>query len=225
MVTLDAHRVELALVVVVVAHGGVCCVGRRGRGLGAHVLSGEGSCGGGRTGRYVPGRGGVRPRLSTVQQSQLVVHISILTGVGRVGRAAAAATATICAARTASATTATTTATATRRRRGRGAVELLGGQIAQHAIDRRHTRYVVLRADVLVEEAIADLPGEYRRTLALVAGDAVHHIVGGHSRLAAANRTRLYATRLVVSAEDLAHAAIGHLKHAADVAWPRALVS
>ena len=38
-----------------------------------------------------------------------------------------------------------------------------------------HTRYVVLVADVLVEQAVADLPGKDGRALALVVGDA-HHL-------------------------------------------------
>jgi hypothetical protein len=46
-----------------------------------------------------------------------------------------------------------------------------------------HTRYIIISAHAFLQQSIADLPGEYRRTLALVVGDLVDDLLGGNARL------------------------------------------
>ena len=220
---------------------------------GGDVMRSDGSRGSCRC-RHVPRLMMVmtRPRLlsrsrscrGVVKQTQLVVHLRVRSsssGSGGTRRMVVMMVASVVGTgHLASGASAAAIATASavrrwRRRRGRRgwrrrrwggrrAVEGLGGQIAQHSIDRRHARYVVLVADELVEQSVAYLPGEYWRTLALVRGDFVHDVRGGDARLAATDGARLYAARLVVAAEDFAHTPVGHLKHAADVAGARALM-
>lgn len=55
-----------------------------------------------------------------------------------------------------------------------------------------HTWYVVVAAYPFGQQPVPDLPGEDGRTFALVVGDLVHYAIGSHSRLRAANGTRLY---------------------------------
>jgi len=68
--------------------------------------------------------------------------------------------------------------------------------------------YVVGVADVLGQKSVPDLPGEDRRTLALVLGDAVDDVRGRHARFTAANRPRSDGPAFVVPTQNLAHAAI-----------------
>lgn len=65
--------------------------------------------------------------------------------------------------------------------------------------DRTYARYVVVAAHPFGQQPIPDLPREDGRTLALVVGDLVHHTVGGHPRLRAANGTWLDRTGFIVS--------------------------
>lgn len=74
-----------------------------------------------------------------------------------------------------------------------------------------HTGDVVVGADPLRQEPVADLPGEDRRTLPLVLRDLGDHLRSGDPRLAAAYGPGPYGAGLVISAQDLAHAAVGHL--------------
>lgn len=63
-----------------------------------------------------------------------------------------------------------------------------------------YTGNIVVRADAVLQQPIADLPREYARTLSLVVRDFVHHLGGGHARLRAADRSRSNAARFVVAA-------------------------
>lgn len=74
-----------------------------------------------------------------------------------------------------------------------------------------HTGDVVVGADPLRQQSVTDLPREDRRTLSLVLRDFGDHLRRGDPGFAAANRSRSYGARLIVSAEDLAHAAVGYL--------------
>lgn len=76
---------------------------------------------------------------------------------------------------------------------------------------RTHTGDVVVGADAFRQQSVADLPREDRRTLPLVLRDFGDHLRRGDPGFAAADRSRSYGARLIVSAEDLAHAAVGHL--------------
>jgi len=87
-----------------------------------------------------------------------------------------------------------------------------------------HAWDVVLVTHGLREQSVADLPREDGRTLALVLGDLLHDLGRGDSRLTAADGAGPNRPRLVVAAEDLAHAAVGHLQDAGDVAGPGAAV-
>ena len=63
----------------------------------------------------------------------------------------------------------------------------------------------------LGDEPVAYFPCEYWRTVALESDDVSHHVVGGHARLAAADRPRTIWSRLVEPAENLADATVRHL--------------
>lgn len=76
---------------------------------------------------------------------------------------------------------------------------------------RTYAGDVVVGADPLRQEPVADLPGEDRRTLPLVLRDLGDHLRSGDPRLAAAYRSRSYGASLIISTQDLAHAAVGHL--------------
>ena len=69
-----------------------------------------------------------------------------------------------------------------------------------------HTWYILLAADPLSEESVSDLPGEHRRVLLLVLADSVHHMWGGHLRLAPPDHPRLEVARLIISGKDLGDA-------------------
>lgn len=65
-----------------------------------------------------------------------------------------------------------------------------------------HAGDVVVVADALGQQPVADLPGEDRRTLALELGDLVHHGLGRHPGLGAADGARLDRPRLVVPGDN-----------------------
>lgn len=71
--------------------------------------------------------------------------------------------------------------------------------------------YVVVGADPLRQQPVADLPGEDRRTLPLVLRNFGDHLWSGDTGLTAAYRSRSYGASFIISAKDLAHAAVGHL--------------
>jgi len=59
---------------------------------------------------------------------------------------------------------------------------------------------VVVRADALLQQAVADLPREDRRALALVQRDLVDNFRRCHARFAAADRPGSYGSGLIVPA-------------------------
>lgn len=77
----------------------------------------------------------------------------------------------------------------------------------------KHTyrRHVVAGAHLIVQQSVANFPGEDGGALALIVRNLGHHVRGGHPRLAAADRPRPYRARLIVSAQYLRHTTIGHL--------------
>ena len=60
-----------------------------------------------------------------------------------------------------------------------------------------NTRYILLTAHSLCEQAISDLPGKHSGVLLLVLADRVHHMGGRHLRFAAPYHTCLEVSRLV----------------------------
>lgn len=62
-----------------------------------------------------------------------------------------------------------------------------------------YTGDIVVGADAVLQQSVADLPRKDARTLALVVRDLVHHLGGGDARLRAADRARTNAARFVVS--------------------------
>lgn len=65
---------------------------------------------------------------------------------------------------------------------------------------KTHAGYVVVGADALLQETVPYLPGEYRWALALVDGDLIDDLGGGHSGLAAPDGPRPYRARFIVPA-------------------------
>lgn len=76
---------------------------------------------------------------------------------------------------------------------------------------RTYAGYVVVGADPLRQQPVADLPGEDWRTLPFVLRDFGDNLRSGDAGLAAAYRSRSDGASFIISAQDLAHAAIGHL--------------
>ena len=70
-------------------------------------------------------------------------------------------------------------------------------------IDGADAGDVVLRADALGEEPVADLPGEHGRVVLLVPRDGVHDARRRHLRLRAADHARLEVARLVEPATGI----------------------
>lgn len=70
---------------------------------------------------------------------------------------------------------------------------------------------VVVGADALRQKSVTDLPRKNRRTLPLVLRDFRDHLWCGDPGLAAAYRSRSYRASLIISTQDLAHTAVGHL--------------
>lgn len=71
--------------------------------------------------------------------------------------------------------------------------------------------YVVVGADPLRQEPVTNLPRKDRRTLPLVLRDFGDHLRSGDPGLAASYRPRSYGASFIISAQDLAHAAVGYL--------------
>lgn len=69
-----------------------------------------------------------------------------------------------------------------------------------YSAEYTHAWYVVVAAHPFGQQPVPDLPREDGRTLALVVGDLVHHAIGCHPRLRAANSTRLDRTGFVIPA-------------------------
>lgn len=70
---------------------------------------------------------------------------------------------------------------------------------------------VVVGADALRQKPVTDLPRKNRRALPLVLRDFGDHLWRGDPGLAAAYCSGSDRAGLVVPAQDLAHAAVGHL--------------
>jgi len=68
-------------------------------------------------------------------------------------------------------------------------------------VDGADAWHVVVGADVLGKQAVADFPRKHGGVLGLVARDGVHDGRGGHLGLGAADHARLDGTSLVVPAE------------------------
>lgn len=130
------------------------------------------------------------------------------------------------------------------RRGGVAARALVAGAVPDDAVDRGYGRDVVLRAHLIRQEGIPDLPREHGRIIGLVAPDRVHHLRRRHLRLRPSDHARLDAAGLVIPAareillttarmtigeehspaQDLADAAVRHAQLSADVTGPHALV-
>lgn len=82
-----------------------------------------------------------------------------------------------------------------------------------HTTSSRHTYagYIVVGADPLRQKSVTDLPRKDRRTLPLVLRDLRDHLWSGYPGLAAAYCSRSYGASFIISAQDLAHAAVGYL--------------
>lgn len=78
--------------------------------------------------------------------------------------------------------------------------------------------------DLFGHQSFANLPGKDRGALALEHGDLSHNFRRGNARFAAADRARLHRSRLEVAAEYFAHASVGNLQNARNVAGARAVV-
>lgn len=74
-----------------------------------------------------------------------------------------------------------------------------------------YTGYIVVSADPLRQKSVTDLPGEDRRTLPLVLRDFRDHLWSGDPGLTAAYCSRSYGASFIISAQNLADAAVGHL--------------
>lgn len=82
-----------------------------------------------------------------------------------------------------------------------------------HVTSGQHTYTgdVVVGADALRQKSVTDLPRKNRRALPLVLRDFGDHLRCGDPGLAASYCPRSYRARLVISTQDLAHTAVGHL--------------
>ena len=90
--------------------------------------------------------------------------------------------------------------------------------------DASYTGDVLLVARAFRQQSVANLPREDRRTLALVLRNLVDHFRRGDARFTSANHLGPDRAGLVVTRQDLADAAVGHLQDARDVAGTRAAV-
>ena len=72
--------------------------------------------------------------------------------------------------------------------------------IPQAPVDGADARHVLCRADAVLYELVADLPGEHRWTLLLVPDDGVDDRCCGHLRLRAADDAWSRRASLVVPA-------------------------
>lgn len=87
--------------------------------------------------------------------------------------------------------------------------------VPQNPRDRADARHVVLVADALGEQTVADLPGEDARVLLLQLADVCDDFGRRDARLRAADRSRQNRARLVIARQYLGHAAV------ADAQLPR----
>lgn len=94
--------------------------------------------------------------------------------------------------------------------------------VPQYPRDAAHGRHVVLVADTVGEQTVPDLPGEDTRVLELQLLDVLDHLRRGHPGLAAADRARQYAARLVVPGQDFADTTMADPQLPRDVARPDA---
>lgn len=78
---------------------------------------------------------------------------------------------------------------------------------------RTHAGGPVAGTDPLSVQLLPNLPGEERRLLPLQLRDPCHHLGGGRAGLAAPDGFGLHGPRPVEAAQDLADAAVGHLRH------------
>lgn len=74
-----------------------------------------------------------------------------------------------------------------------------------------YTGDVVVGADALRQKSVTDLPRKNRRALPLVLRDFGDHLWCGDPGLAAAYCSRSDRASLIISTQDLAHTAVGHL--------------
>ena len=79
--------------------------------------------------------------------------------------------------------------------------------IAQNTADGAHRGHVVLVADAVGQQPVADLPGEDAGVALLVVPDMLDHVGGGDAGFAAPDSAGQDVARLVVARQDLAHAA------------------
>lgn len=62
-----------------------------------------------------------------------------------------------------------------------------------------HTRYIIISAHAFLQQSVANLPSEYRRTLAFVVGNFINDLLCGNSWLWAADCSRSDAASFVIS--------------------------
>lgn len=74
-----------------------------------------------------------------------------------------------------------------------------------------YTGDVVVGADALRQKSVTDLPRKNRWALPLVLRDFRDHLWCGDPGLAAAYCSWSYRASLIISTQDLAHTAVGHL--------------
>ena len=90
--------------------------------------------------------------------------------------------------------------------------------VAQNPRDARDGRHVVLVADAVGEQPVADLPGEDAGILELELLDVLDDLGRGDAGLATADRAGQDAAGLVEARQDLAHAAVADAELARYVA-------
>jgi hypothetical protein len=90
--------------------------------------------------------------------------------------------------------------------------------VPQDPADGADRGNVVLVADAVREEPVADLPGEDSGVLLLQVLDVGHHFGGGDARLGAADGAGEDGAGLVVPGQDLGHATVGDAQLPGDVA-------
>ena len=73
-------------------------------------------------------------------------------------------------------------------------------------VNAGHTRHVLLTADAFRKQPVSNLPSEHCGVLLLVLADRLHHMRGGHLRLAPPDHPRLEVARLIISGKDLGDA-------------------
>lgn len=74
-----------------------------------------------------------------------------------------------------------------------------------------HAWYVVVGADALRKQPVADLPGKNGRALPLELGDLADDLRCGYPRFTAPDRAGSDRAGLVISAQNLTHAAVRDL--------------